>query len=386
LPALNTSLNRASQSGITTFFDLIHSAPYDKIEAVASDKLVDGDMTGSGSIEGFHGNYHMNIGGYVQVDRRNVVNLGHMSDVPVAAFDPVFWFHHCQIDRIWELWRAFHPNAWFPEPRDSTKLSDAKKNLLPFYKERKGKFFTSDDTKDTTALGYIYDDFVGPANKLLDRLHAKYNWMRVKPNDAQIRKPEDHMKPLYDKVHASYFMTGLKNPKTTTSGVPRPVPSGRRTHALTSLVATPAPAAAKIDPVFDREWYVDSAVLRSAADGPFTIFFFLALQGELPADADAASLAQSPFLAGINHMFVASSRACDNCGNLEALGHMSSDTTPITPLLLTYLDLEDNGLESLRPEHVKPFLVKYLRWRVVFVGFSFFLSFPAFSPLKEQIR
>jgi hypothetical protein len=22
------------------------------------------------------------------------LGLGHMSDVPVAAFDPIFWFHH----------------------------------------------------------------------------------------------------------------------------------------------------------------------------------------------------------------------------------------------------------------------------------------------------
>jgi hypothetical protein len=120
----------------------------------------------------------------------------------------------------------------------------------------------------------------------------------------------------------------------------------------------------KINPVFDRGWYVDSAVLCSAAHGPFTIFFFLALKGELPTD-DVAALAQSPFLAGINHLFVASSSVCDNDGDLEALGQMSSDTTPMTPLLLRYFELEDNGLESLRPEHVKPFLVQYLRWRVV---------------------
>lgn len=38
----------------------------------------------SGSLEGIHGSYHVIIGG----------PGGHMSKVPVAAFDPVFWFHH----------------------------------------------------------------------------------------------------------------------------------------------------------------------------------------------------------------------------------------------------------------------------------------------------
>lgn len=36
------------------------------------------------SLESMHGDYHVIVGG----------PGGHMSKVPVAAFDPVFWFHH----------------------------------------------------------------------------------------------------------------------------------------------------------------------------------------------------------------------------------------------------------------------------------------------------
>jgi len=106
--------------------------------------------------------------------------------------------------------------------------------------------------------------------------------------------------------------------------------------------------------------------LSSASNGIFTIFFFLAKAGEL--DEDVATFGESPFLAGMNHIFTAPREQCDNCGNLEAAGQLATDTTLITPLLLDYLDLPDNGLESLRPEHVKPFLIKYLRWRVVYVS------------------
>jgi tyrosinase len=35
-----------------------------------------------------HDNVHVNVGGL-------------MSNVPVAAMDPVFFVHHCQIDRLW---------------------------------------------------------------------------------------------------------------------------------------------------------------------------------------------------------------------------------------------------------------------------------------------
>jgi tyrosinase len=38
----------------------------------------------NGSLEGLHNRYHLLIGG----------TGGHMSRVPTAAFDPIFWLHH----------------------------------------------------------------------------------------------------------------------------------------------------------------------------------------------------------------------------------------------------------------------------------------------------
>jgi tyrosinase len=34
---------------------------------------------------------------------------GSMGRVPTAAFDPIFWAHHCNIDRIWAIWQTTHP-------------------------------------------------------------------------------------------------------------------------------------------------------------------------------------------------------------------------------------------------------------------------------------
>lgn len=34
----------------------------------------------------------------------HVLTGGNMSSVPTAANDPIFWLHHCNIDRIWERW------------------------------------------------------------------------------------------------------------------------------------------------------------------------------------------------------------------------------------------------------------------------------------------
>ncbi|HKF44474.1 MAG TPA: tyrosinase family protein [Thermoanaerobaculia bacterium] len=48
----------------------------------------------SSSLEGTpHGAVHVSIGGW-------------MGSVPTAAQDPIFWLHHCNIDRLWNAWLA----------------------------------------------------------------------------------------------------------------------------------------------------------------------------------------------------------------------------------------------------------------------------------------
>ena len=37
-----------------------------------------------------------------------------MTDPTTAAFDPVFWAHHCNIDRLWWIWQLKHGNASMP--------------------------------------------------------------------------------------------------------------------------------------------------------------------------------------------------------------------------------------------------------------------------------
>ena len=37
---------------------------------------------------------------------------GHMGDPSVAAFDPIFWLHHCNVDRLLALWVSAFPNIY----------------------------------------------------------------------------------------------------------------------------------------------------------------------------------------------------------------------------------------------------------------------------------
>lgn len=75
-----------------------------------------------------------------------------------------------------------------------------------------------------------------------------------------------------------------------------------------------------------------------------------------------------PALAGMVHNFAAPVEACDNCGHQEEQAHVVTDTAPITPILKDYVRIGE--LQSLAPEHVEPFLIKKLKWRVVTVRSS----------------
>ncbi len=45
-----------------------------------------------------------------------------MSEIPTAAYDPLFPAHHTMIDRIWRLWQLAHPHATPPAALLSTAL------------------------------------------------------------------------------------------------------------------------------------------------------------------------------------------------------------------------------------------------------------------------
>lgn len=57
----------------------------------------------SQQLEDLHGQVHVYVGG----------RAGHMSAVPLAAYDPIFWAHHAMIDRIWRIWQLRHPPPSF---------------------------------------------------------------------------------------------------------------------------------------------------------------------------------------------------------------------------------------------------------------------------------
>lgn len=94
-----------------------------------------------------HGNVHVNVGAQPPSS-----DLG-MTFVPTAANDPVFWLHHCNIDRIWASWNK----AGGANPDDSTFKG------TPFtFADTGGKAVQRNvgSVLDTQQLNYVYDNYL----------------------------------------------------------------------------------------------------------------------------------------------------------------------------------------------------------------------------------
>ncbi|KAF5314008.1 hypothetical protein D9611_006959 [Ephemerocybe angulata] len=136
------------------------------------------DGYGCGSIEIPHNKVHLVVGG-----------LGDMANNDYAGFDPIFYLHHCNIDRILAFWEYTYNKFWvaegyykkggdgkpipFTQPEgtwDEANNADINENseLQPF-RTASGDYWKPKDTRfpnkpDTLHTGYTYPDIVATVN------------------------------------------------------------------------------------------------------------------------------------------------------------------------------------------------------------------------------
>ncbi len=100
-----------------------------------------------GALESIH-NYMHNFSGGVNPnfilgnnpEFYNEPQYGHMVENRVTAYDPIFWAHHCNVDRLFAQWQEMHPGV-NPQVLNSP--------LTPFE-------MVVSDTLSTQSLGYEY--------------------------------------------------------------------------------------------------------------------------------------------------------------------------------------------------------------------------------------
>jgi tyrosinase len=87
---------------------------------------------------------------------------GLMSNTATAGLDPIFWLHHANIDRLWEVWLARDPQNKNPTDPDWLNGPTMRRAFALFGPDEIDRPSNPVDVQSTTALDYVYDDISDP--------------------------------------------------------------------------------------------------------------------------------------------------------------------------------------------------------------------------------
>ncbi|KAJ7620093.1 tyrosinase [Roridomyces roridus] len=364
-----TSVLKSAQRQLTSkTFNLlsrVHTWP-----AFSNHTPGDGGST-SNSLEAIHDGIHVDVGGN-----------GQMSDPSVAAFDPIFFLHHCNVDRMLSLWSALNPGVWITPgeatggtwtiPPD-TKV-DKNTDLTPFWNSPT-TYWKSSQVTATASGGYSYPEFNGldlsNPNQLRTAIAQKVNQLygggAVRTAASLVAAP---------KVKAAAVPVEAAHNPTSAAPAAHPAPA--------PAPAAPAPAAAAPAPVQPHadlvqhnptphvaaqgpaahnpaegtwEWTARVQVKKYEIGGSFLILLFLGTPPEDPKEWRT-----SHNFIGAHHVFANSvPDRCANCrthrdAEVEGFVHLNDGI------------IEHGHLDSLEPAVVVPYLTHNLHWRVQKAG------------------
>ncbi|KAI0821744.1 common central domain of tyrosinase-domain-containing protein [Trametes gibbosa] len=300
----------------------------------------DDSSKGSGpsqaSLEAVHALIHTGFGGISPF-------FGHMGSPQTAAFDPIFWLHHSQTDRLLSLWLALNsdPNnseLWIPQSKDidgtwttpAGGVVDESTDLTPFYNtSQDGHFWKSSDLRvpPNGLFGYSYPEFDG---------------LDFSDRSAVAVAIKNRLNTLYGITVAvqqwhQFHTTGVV---TSTSG------AWDRADTQTSGPDATAPVV--------LHWSAHVTAKKFELGGSFCVLLFLGPAPDLPEDWRS-----SPSYVGEYAAFVNSEPArCANCLKL-GMGALVGSNVSLNDAII-----ERAAVRSLDPSEVVPYLRRELCWRV----------------------
>ncbi|KAJ7339997.1 tyrosinase [Mycena albidolilacea] len=333
----------------------------------------DGGST-SNSLEAIHDGIHVDVGGN-----------GQMSDPSVAAFDPIFFLHHANVDRLVSLWSALNPGVWvtpgeatggtwtLPEDTPVDKTSD----LTPFWNSQTTYWKSTAVTTTATVLGYTYPEFNGldlnnPA-AVRTAIAAKVNQLygtgiarplarvaapKVQAAAAAAPTPTSHSSAAAGNaaphVHANLAQAPVahQNPAPGHAASSNPPQDADFSHVPVVGQHAHNSEEAKL-----WEWTARVQVKKYEVGGSFSVELFL---GDVPSDP--AHWRTSPNFIGAHQVFANSvPDRCANCrthrdAEVEGFVHLNDGI------------VEHSGLDSLEPDVVVPYLKTDLHWRIQKAG------------------
>ncbi|KAF3995892.1 tyrosinase family protein [Glaciimonas immobilis] len=100
-----------------------------------------------------HDLVHVYVGGYI-----NSTDFGLMADPDTAALDPIFYLHHCNIDRMWAVWNG----AGNTNPTDLNWLNGPTPQFVMPMPNNEPWVYTPGDVQNLSSLDYTYQDVTAP--------------------------------------------------------------------------------------------------------------------------------------------------------------------------------------------------------------------------------
>ncbi|KAF8465021.1 common central domain of tyrosinase-domain-containing protein [Kalaharituber pfeilii] len=313
---------------------IFHTKTYDKFATTLVN--VDGQPVYQNimSLEGVHNSIHDRTGG----------PNGHMAWVPVAAFDPIFWLHHANVDRLFAIWQTLFPDAWFSDRSQQliqngnfylpplTKPSPETK-LHPFRAEG-SEYHTSNSIRDWFRFGYSYPELQPWLDKYKTGGHFDERKYR---HDVQLQ-----IKKLYAPVQVYY-------------------------RKYTPVLAPPTTEE-------DNELTLDDYIAeitynRYELNGgePYRIYIFVGPKED--QGSDSSNWAHSKVLVGTLYTFSNPTGAlgpedgrCGNCVRQSTNKALSRVQIPLIHGLIKRLEKKDPKLGSYKPEVVVGYLREHLHW------------------------
>lgn len=290
------------------------------------------------SIESVHGTIHVTVG----------QSNGHMTYIPYSAYDPIFWLHHTNVDRLFAMWQAIYPDQYVvPQVNDYGTFTEAggttedvNTNLTPFTSNSDGTtFWTAASSRNLATWGYTYPEI--------------QDWNQT---PAQLKSSVmASVNALYNPGSPTTSTAVATTTTTTAARVATNSPFSRARTNVLSLFSgifgrDEASSVAAIHT--GTAWFAHISVDKIALGGPFKIFLFI---GPQPRDPTTWA----------------------TCLNLIAVqGYFSPVIAPnsMTSQLI-YSDinlakafhikpLKYSGVLSTMASSAVPFLSKYLQWGV----------------------
>lgn len=189
----NSNANTASSTtqSSTNAFNNIRASLQDQVYQMfstckdfagfANDNSGSSNTRCSNSLEGIHNTIHTTLGG----PGSSSVSAGHMTYLSTAAFDPGFWLHHMNVDRLFALWQGINPNSYGASQAaphstwtiPAGQVQNANSPLTPFHRNTNGDFWTSNQVRDWKVFKYTYPEFAnsdGSSRAIMSAVNKLY--------------------------------------------------------------------------------------------------------------------------------------------------------------------------------------------------------------------